>query len=92
MNLYAENDSRFPEDTEVKVRFPLADEQHHGERGAWPWVNGFILGQCGPDEWAVCVDGVDPVDYEGGAPLYPCVFRDSSEIHQIHDLPLILPA
>lgn len=79
MNLYADNDGRFPDDTDVKVPFPLTEEQRHGDRAAWPWVAGFILGQCGPDEWDVCVIGAGPRDYDGEL-LYPCAFRDFSEI------------
>ncbi|OJF10216.1 hypothetical protein [Couchioplanes caeruleus] len=80
MNLYAENDGSFPDESAVEVRYPLTDEQCNGDRDTWPWVPGYILGQCGPNEWDVCVDGARPTGDENGEPLYPCVFRDASEI------------
>jgi hypothetical protein len=81
VNLYADNDGRFPDDADVHVRYPLTDDQHHGDRATWPWVNGYIAGQCGPDEWDVCVTGAEPVDQDDdGGPLYPLVFRDASEL------------
>ncbi len=81
MNLYDDNDGRFPDDADVKVRFPLTTDQHHGDRMAWPWVDGYIAGQCGPDEWDVCVTGTDPIDHDdNGGPLYPLVFRDATEV------------
>ncbi|MBW6432709.1 hypothetical protein KZ829_03010 [Actinoplanes hulinensis] len=82
MNLYDDNDGRFPDDADVKVRYPLTDRQVDAGRTVWPWVTGYIVGQCGPDEWDVCVDGADPVDHDvDGEPLYPLVFRDASELH-----------
>jgi hypothetical protein len=80
MNLYDDNDGQFPDDADVKVRYPLTAEQYDGDRAAWPWVDGYIAGQCGPNEWDVCVTGADPVDHDDGGPLYPLVFRDASEI------------
>ncbi|RSM59476.1 hypothetical protein DMB66_27720 [Actinoplanes sp. ATCC 53533] len=81
VNLYEPNDGRFPDESSVGVRFPLTDEQRHGDRAGWPWVPGWIAGQCGPNEWDVVVEGAAPVDHDtDGGPLYPAVFRDSSEI------------
>jgi hypothetical protein len=84
-----ENDGRFPDDSQVEVRYPR-DEQ--GDRSAWPWLRGSILEQCGPDEWYVCVEVRDLAVLADGrkAPrgtaaanmYYPCCFRDSSEIRQ----------
>lgn len=83
MNLYDPNDGRFPDDADVKVRFPLTDRQMAAGRATWPWVDGYVAGQCGPNEWDICVTGADPVDYdEDGEPLFPLVFRDSSEIRR----------
>ena len=45
----------FPEDTWVEVRYPLTPEQEHGDREAWPWLPGWVVTECGPDEWQVCV-------------------------------------
>lgn len=82
MSLYETNDGRFPDESDVVVRFPLTDEQR-ADRGTWPWVRGYVAGQCGPNEWDVVVEGAGPVDHDGdGEPLYPSVFRDSSEIRK----------
>ncbi|WP_033345592.1 hypothetical protein [Catenuloplanes japonicus] len=83
MNLYDTNDGRFPDDADVKVRFPLTDRQMAAGRDTWPWVDGYVAGQCGPDEWDICVTGGEPVDHdEDGEPLFPLVFRDASEIRR----------
>jgi hypothetical protein len=83
-------DLNYEEDQEVMVKFPLTQSQSDGDRASWPWVSGWITEVCGPDEWQVCVqdyslalteDGQVPLP---GTPeedlLFPCCFRDSSEI------------
>ena len=45
----------YPEDSWVEVRYPLTGEQEHGDRAAWPWLPGWVVAQCGPDEWEICV-------------------------------------
>lgn len=84
MSLYDDNDGRFPDDSDVLVRWPLTAEQSAGDRAAWPWVPGWIAGQCGPDEWDVVVEGASLVDHDSdGEPLFPKAFRDSSEIRPV---------
>ena len=39
--------------TWVEVRYPLTGEQEHGDRAAWPWLSGWVVSQCGPDEWEI---------------------------------------
>jgi hypothetical protein len=41
----------FPEDSWVQIRYPLTSEQAHGDRAGWPWLPGWIVARCGPDEW-----------------------------------------
>jgi hypothetical protein len=85
--MYADNDGRFPDDSAVLVRYPLTAEQDKGDRNAWPWLPGTVLGQCGHDEWHVVVDGVEelaePSDDGPDVLLYPACFRDSSEIRRL---------
>lgn len=86
MSLYADNDDQFPDDSPVLVRYPLPSGRQD-DRTEWPWLPGTILGQCGPDEWHIVVDGVeemaeDDPDDPDGEPLYPTCFRDSSEIRE----------
>lgn len=82
MNLYATNDGRFPDDSDVKIRYPLTDDQ--AARGNWPWVSGWIAGQCGPNEWDIVVEGAGPTSYDAdGEPLYSAAFRDASEIRPV---------
>ena len=50
-----DNDGRFPDEAPVLTPYPLTPEQAHGDRAAWPWLRGWIVSQCGPDEWEVCV-------------------------------------
>lgn len=81
MSQYADNDGRFPDESEVEVRFPI-DPRPVGDRDGWPWVRGYVAGQCGPNEWDVVVDGSHPVDWDSDGPLHPSVYRDSSEIRK----------
>jgi hypothetical protein len=87
------NDGRFPDDSPVEVRYPRTRQEELGDRLAWPWLPASILGQCGPDEWYVCVDvrELSTLD-DGGPPLagtadgelfYPCCFRDASEVRRV---------
>lgn len=84
--MYEDNDGRFPEDAPVLVKFPMPGDEDK-DRADWPWLPGTVLGQCGPDEWHIVVDGVselaevDPQNPNGG-PLYPACFRDSSELRR----------
>ncbi|MFG1609494.1 hypothetical protein [Actinoplanes sp. NPDC049265] len=79
MNLYASNDGRFPDDSDVEIRYPLTGDR--AERGEWPWVAGWIAGQCGPNEWDIVVEGAGPTSYDDdGEPLYSAAYRDASEI------------
>ena len=49
------NMPEFPEDTWVEARYPPTTGQEHGDREAWPWLPGWVVSVCGPDEWQVCV-------------------------------------
>ena len=90
-----DNDGRFPDDSPVKVRYPRNRQEELGDRLAWPWLVGSILGQCGPDEWYVCVEVRELATLNDGSPapagtvdedlFYPCCFRDASEIRCVTD-------
>ncbi len=71
----------FPEESWVEVRYPLTSEQEHGDREAWPWLPGWVVSQCGPGEWEICVQAPELAipDAEGEA-NYPVCFRDASEL------------
>ena len=49
------NDDRYPDGSAVETGYPLTREQQDGDRSAWPWLPGTVIGQCGPDEWDVAV-------------------------------------
>lgn len=65
-----ENDSRFPDEAAVLVRYPLrpAPERHpdqsqdehlavlRADRETWPWLPGTVEQRCGPDEWLVTIE------------------------------------
>jgi hypothetical protein len=81
VSLYERNDGRFPDESDVEVRHPLTRHHAKTDRTGWPWVPGYIAGQCGPDEWDVVVTGAAPSGYDSdGEPLFPMVFRDATEI------------
>ena len=61
----------FPEDSWVEVRYPLTSEQEHGDRAAWPWLPGWVVSECGPGEWEICVQAPELAipDEDGEAEL-----------------------
>ena len=89
-----DSDGRFPESSAVEVRYPRSRQEELGDRSAWPWLPGSILGQCGPDERNVCVEARELAMLDDGGPapdgtanedlFYPCCFRDSSEIRHVN--------
>jgi len=70
----------FPEDSWVQVRYPLTSEQEHADRAGWPWLPGWVVARCGPDEWEICVQTPELATWHEGEAWYPTCFRDSSEI------------
>jgi hypothetical protein len=70
----------FPEDSWVEVRYPLTSEQEHADRAGWPWLPGWVVSVCGPDEWEICVQAPELAIQHDGEDWYPACFRDSSEI------------
>ncbi len=51
-----DNDGRFPDESPVEVRYPHSEQEEYGDREQWPWLPAITVGQCGPDEWYVCVE------------------------------------
>ena len=90
-----DNDGRFPDGSPVEIRYPRTRQEELGDRSAWLWLPGSILSQCAPDEWRVCVEVRELAMLDDGSPapagtadgelLYPCCFRDASEIRHITD-------
>jgi hypothetical protein len=88
-----DNDGRFPDDSLVEIRYPRDLQEELGDRSGWPWLPGSILGQCGPDEWHVCVAVRELAMLDDSSPvpagttdrelLFPCCFRDGSEIRRV---------
>ena len=70
----------FPEDSWVEVRYPLTREQEHADRDAWPWLPGWVVSVCGPDEWQICVQAPELATQDEGETWYPVCFRDASEL------------
>ena len=73
----------FPEDSWVEVRYPLTREQEHADRDAWPWLPGWVVSVCGPDEWQICVQAPEMVRQHEGEIWYPVCFRDASELRSL---------
>jgi hypothetical protein len=77
-----ENDGRFPDQSEVLVRYPLrpGPERRPGQsqdehlailkayRETWPWLPGTIEQQCGPDEWLVTIEDRRLAELDDGSP------------------------
>ena len=66
----------------VEVRFPLNAEQEARDSEAWPWVPGWIVQVCGPDEWLVCAQHPALAVAEHGQNTYPTCYRDASELRE----------
>lgn len=76
--------------TPVLVRFPRAEAF---SRDTWPWLPGYILSECGDDEWQIVVEVPELATKEDGSPVtdgtpedewhYPVCFRDSTEIRLV---------
>jgi hypothetical protein len=90
-----DNDGRFPDHSSIVVRYPRNLREELGNRSEWPWLPGSILSQCAPDEWNVCVEARELAMLDDGSPapagtvdgelLYPCCFRDASELRRVTD-------
>lgn len=73
----------YEEDQKVLVRYPLTQAQEEGPRAAWPWVPGYIVRECGDNEWEVCLTDPRLVTEDGdGEQGFPTCFRDSSELRK----------
>jgi len=92
---YASSGNPFPDEAPVLVKYPRTPEQEKAARESWPWLPGTIVQRCGPDEWQVCVEAREvamiedgtwpPEDVPGDELLFPCCFRDSSELRAALD-------
>ena len=72
----------FPEDSWVEVRYPLTSEQEHADRAAWPWLPGWVISVCGPDEWEICVQAPELAiqhDGEGWRVIHSSYYRVFSD-------------
>ena len=87
--MYERNDGRYPVASEVLVWYP-GPGANERDRTTWSWQPGAVLGQCGPDEWHVCVEVRAFATLEDGTPApagiadehlyYPAVWRGASEL------------
>ena len=80
--MIGENDGRFPDESEVLVRYPVhpgperqpgqSQAEHlaalRAERETWPWLPGTIEQQCGPDEWLVTIEDRRLAELDDGSP------------------------
>ncbi len=76
------------------VRYPRDEQEEQGNRSVWPWLPGSILGQCGPDEWYVCIEARELATLDDGGPAPDgtadedlfnlCCFRDVAEIRRVN--------
>jgi hypothetical protein len=73
----------FPEESWLEVRYPLTSAQEHADRAAWPWLPGWVVGVCGPNEWEICVQALELAMQHEGETVYPTCFRDASELRSL---------
>jgi hypothetical protein len=81
MSGYLPNDGRYPDDTPVWTPYPLPDSPTAYED--WPWLQGTVLGQCGPDEWHIRIDAPELIEHGDGYDWSPACFRNSCELRPI---------
>ena len=85
----------YPDGCDVLVKYPRSKAEEHRDRSAWPWLPGWIVQQCGQDEWEACMIAPELAMLEDGSKsppdtpedqlLYPVCFRDSSELRPVPD-------
>ena len=79
-----ENDGRFPDESQVLVRYPLrpgpgperqpgqSGDEHlaalRADRETWSWLPGTIEQQCGPDEWLITIEDRRLAELDDGTP------------------------
>jgi len=85
MSDYLANDGRFPDDSDVWTPYPLTDEEGNSARDEdWPWLRGYVLGQCGPDEWHIVIEVDELIGYaDDGSMWRPACFRQSCELRSV---------
>lgn len=82
------NDGRFPDGSDVEVRYPRDDQQAHGDRDQWPWFAAVIECQAGIDEWLVRLTAPELLRLADDSPAteddldLPICNRDSGEIRK----------
>jgi hypothetical protein len=91
-----ENDGRFPDESDILVRYIAPPADRTVPRETWPWMPGVIENQCGPDEWLVTVCARELAQLEDGTPapdgtpgedmFFPQCFRDSSELKRVPEV------
>ena len=91
---HIDNDGRFPDGSAVRVRSPAPGADEH-DRGTWPLLPGFVLGQCAADQWHVRITVRELATLDDGSPAagdtpedrlrYPEVYCDSSEIMVVRE-------
>ena len=40
------NDSKFPDESPIEVRYPRSKQEEQADRDTWPWLPGSIVEQC----------------------------------------------
>jgi hypothetical protein len=85
-----QNDGRFPDESDVLVRYPAYGMSADHARETWPWLPGVVENQCGPDEWLVTVYDRELARLEDGSPApdgtpgedmyFPQCFRSAEEL------------
>ncbi|WP_112248803.1 hypothetical protein [Kribbella monticola] len=84
MSAYLPNDGRFPDDSAVWTPYPLPDDKTNGTPDEnWPWLRGYVLGQCGPDEWHIAIDVPELIEHGDGYDWLPACFRESCELRPL---------
>jgi len=85
MSPYLDNDGRFPDDSDVWTPYPLPDTNTDDDRDEdWPWLRGYVLGQCGPDEWHIVIEADELIGHDqDGIPWWPACWRDSTELRPV---------
>ncbi|MFK4084150.1 hypothetical protein ACI2LF_08600 [Kribbella sp. NPDC020789] len=86
MSAYETNDGRYPDESRVRTPYPLTeDDNTWAKRDDWPWLQGTVLGQCGPNEWHIRIDTPELIEHGDGYEWSPACFRNSSELRPDRD-------
>jgi len=85
MSVYPDNDGQFPDGSAVWTPYPLTEDDKNitTDYEDWPWLQGSVISQCGPDEWHIAIEVPELIEHGDGYDWWPACFRQSCELRPV---------